>query len=150
MYFKQAAWGVPIRMALITLLLGTKEVQIPEKVEPTQKTDYPTYSRDSRVQCPNPRCVSIQKTEVNYIKSKFKIVNQNPLTLRCIYCEHGFEPKYIASTEWHERTLESKKYHSADSHWAKTIKPENLIIFNSESEAEAQGFKPSHFVRQRL
>jgi len=149
MYFKQAAWGVPIRMALITLLLGAKEVQISKKAEPARKIDYAIYSRDSRVRCPNPRCVSIQKTEVNYIKPEFKIVNQNPLTLRCIYCEHGFEPKYIASTEWHEGTIESKKYHSADSHWAKTIKPENLIIFNSESEAEAQGFKPSHFVREK-
>ena len=39
-----------------------------------------------------------------------------------------------------------KKYHSAESRWARTIKPENLIIFASPAEAEAQGFKPNHFM----
>jgi hypothetical protein len=71
------------------------------------------------------------------------------LTLRCAYCEHGFEPTYIASTEWHEGILAEKKYHSADSHWTRKIRPENLIIFDSESEAEAHGFKPSHYVRAK-
>ena len=89
--------------------------------------------------------MSIQETEKKYIKPEFKIVSLEPLTLRCIYCEHGFEPEYVASTDWHEGKLESKKYHSADSHLIKKIKPENLILFESASEAEAYGFKPSHY-----
>ncbi len=148
MYFKQAAWGVPVRMALIALLLGDKKVDISsQEVPPAQRIAYPIYKRDFRVRCPNPRCVSVQETETKYIKPEFKIVNRKPLTLRCIYCEHGFEPRYLASSDWHEGRLESKKYHSADSHWAGKIKPENLIIFNSESEAEAHGFKPSSYAK---
>jgi len=150
MYFKQAAWGVPVRMALIALLLGTKEVSIPREEDSfIKKIDYPVYRRDFKAKCPNPRCVSVQKTETKHIKPEFKIVNREPLTLRCIYCEHGFEPKYVASSDWHEGRFVSKKYHSADSHWARKIKPENLIIFDSEAEAEAQGFKPSHYARVR-
>ncbi|MBE9513189.1 MAG: aspartate carbamoyltransferase [Chloroflexi bacterium] len=144
MYFKQAALGVPIRMALISLLLGVKEISIPHE-DSSPRTDYPLYKRGFGVKCPNPRCVSVQESEVKYIKPEFKIVNSKPLTLRCVYCEHGFEPKYVASSEWHEGTLAEKKYHSAQSHWARKIKPENLIIFDSESEAEAHGFKPSHY-----
>ena len=145
MYFKQAAWGVPIRMALTALLLGAREAVIPEQKEPSifQKIEYPIYKRDFGVRCSNPRCVSVQETETKYIKPQFKIVNRKPLTLRCIYCEHGFEPKYIASSDWHEGRLDTKKYHSADSRWARKIKSENLIVFNSEGEAEAHGFKPS-------
>ncbi|MFC2057147.1 aspartate carbamoyltransferase [Chloroflexota bacterium] len=150
MYFKQAARGVPVRMALIALLLGTKEIPIPAKDDPhIQKIDYPVYRRDSGVRCPNPTCVSIQETETKYLKSEFKIVDHEPLTLRCIYCEHGFEPEYVASSDWHEGRLDNRKYHSTDSHWARKIKPENLIIFNSESEAETRGFKPSRYVRAR-
>ncbi len=149
MYFKQAARGVPVRMALIALLLGIKEVSIPEEDDShISKPDYPLYRRDSGVRCPNPRCVSIQETETKYIKPEFKVVNREPLTLRCVYCEHGFEPKYVASSDWHEGRLDNKKYHSADSHLARKIKPENLILFDSESEAEARGFKPSYYARR--
>jgi aspartate carbamoyltransferase catalytic subunit len=145
MYFKQAARGVPVRMALVALLLGKKEISVPGDSS-VQKGDYPFYRRDSGINCPNPRCVSTQETERKYLKPEFKVVNREPLTLRCVYCEHGFEPRYIASSEWHDgRTLDDKKYHSAESHWARKIKPENLIVFGSASEAEAHGFKPSRY-----
>ncbi|MFC1989929.1 aspartate carbamoyltransferase catalytic subunit [Chloroflexota bacterium] len=145
MYFKQAARGVPVRMALLALLLGAKEAPAPAKEKPVMKTDYPAYKRDFGVSCPNPRCVSVQETETKYLKPEFKIVNQNPMRLRCVYCEHGFEPKYVASSDWHDGRLESKKYHSASSHLVRKIRPENLILFDSEIEAEAHGFKPSRY-----
>jgi hypothetical protein len=144
MYFKQAAWGVPVRMALLALLLGVKEIEIPE-VESPEPIDYPVYNRASGLRCPNSKCVSIQDTEIKYLKPEFKIVNTDPLTLRCVYCEHGIEPKFVASADWHEGKLDTKKYHSAESHWVHTIKPENLIVFNTDEEARAHGFKPSHF-----
>jgi aspartate carbamoyltransferase catalytic subunit len=149
MYFKQAAYGMPVRMALLALLLGAKEVTIPEKEDSfVQKIDHPVYKRDSGVKCPNTKCVSNQETEVRYIKPEFKIVIREPLTLRCVYCDHELHPRYVASSEWHQRKLESKKYHSANSHFAQKINPENLIIFDSEKGAQAQGFKPSSYARQ--
>jgi aspartate carbamoyltransferase catalytic subunit len=150
-YFKQAERGVPVRMALMALLLGVKEVAILKEAElPAPRVDYPRYQHNSELKCPNSRCVSVQATETKYIKPLFKIVDMTPLTLRCAYCEHGFEPKYIASSDWHEGKLENKKYHRADSHWVRKIKPENLIIFESAREAEACGFKPSHFAVRKL
>ncbi|MFC1980672.1 aspartate carbamoyltransferase [Chloroflexota bacterium] len=146
MYFKQAAGGVPVRMALTALLLGAREVSPLQEAIPLSK-DYPVYKRDSGVSCPNPRCVSVQKTESKYIKSEFKIVNREPLTLRCTYCEHGFEPKYVASSDWHEGKADTKKYHNADSHWTRKIRPGNLIIFDTEVEAQSHGFYPSHYVK---
>jgi len=147
MYFKQAAYGMPVRMALLALLLGAKEVTIPEEEDSfVRKIDYPVYKRDSGVKCPNIKCVSNQETEVRYIKPEFKIVSREPLTLRCVYCDHELHPRYVASSEWHQRKLDSKKYHSADSHFARKIKPENLIIFDSEKGAQSQGFKPSSYV----
>jgi aspartate carbamoyltransferase catalytic subunit len=144
MYFKQASRGVPIRMALLSFLLGIKGLDAPE-VDSPRPVDYPVYRHDITPVCPNPKCVSIQATETKYLKPEFKIVKKKPLTLRCVYCEHGFEPKYVASTDWHEGKLDTKKYHDADSHWARTIRPENLIVFNTAKEAEAHGFRPSHY-----
>jgi len=149
MYFKQAAYGMPVRMALLALILGAKEVKIPEREDSfVRKIDYPVYKRDSGIKCSNRNCVSNQETEVRYIKPEFKIVSREPLTLRCVYCDHELYPQYVASSEWHQRKLDSKKYHSADSHWARKIKPENLIIFDSEEGAQSQGFKASSYARQ--
>jgi aspartate carbamoyltransferase catalytic subunit len=144
MYFKQAARGVPVRMALLATFLGVKGINVQE-IESPPPADYPLYQQEPVPVCPNTRCVTIQPTETKYLKSKFKIVKTQPLTLRCVYCEHGFEPKYVASTDWHEHKPDMKKYHSADSHWAKDIRPENLIVFSSEEQAQSYGFKPSHF-----
>jgi aspartate carbamoyltransferase catalytic subunit len=149
MYFKQAAYGMPVRMALLALLLGAREAAIPEEKDSfIRKTNYPVYERDSGITCPNTNCVSNQETEVRYIKPEFKIVSRQPLTLRCIYCDHELHPQYVASSEWHQRKLENKKYHSADSHFAQKIKPENLIVFASKDEAKAQQFRPSSYIRQ--
>ena len=149
MYFKQAAYGMPVRMALLALLFGAKEVTIPEREDSfVRKIYYPVYKRDSGVKCSNRNCVSNQETEVRYIKPEFKIVSHDPLTLRCVYCDHELYPQYVASSEWHQRKLDSKKYHSADSHFARKINPENLIIFDSEKGAQSQGFKASSYARQ--
>ena len=149
MYFKQAARGVPIRMALISLLLGVKSIDIPEKSQTlARKIDYPVYNRPFGVQCHNSNCVTVR--EKQYVRAEFKIVNRQPLILMCVYCEQETHPPYIASTEWHEGKLESKRYHSADSHWLEKIKPENLIVFDSEKEAHAQGFKPSKYAARRV
>ncbi len=149
MYFKQAAYGVPVRMALLSLLLGVKEVTISEKKDSfVQTVDYHIYGRDSGIKCLNTNCVSNQQTEVRYIKPKFRVVSRRPLVLRCVYCDHELHPQYVASSEWHEGRLESKRYHSADSHFARKIRPENLIVFASEEDARAQQFKPSRYVRR--
>jgi aspartate carbamoyltransferase catalytic subunit len=148
MYFKQAAYGIPVRMALLALLLGAREVTIPEEEDSLiRKIGYPIYKRDSGVKCPNTNCVSNQETELRYIEPEFRIVSRQPLTLRCIYCDHEMRPPYVASSEWHQRKLENKKYHSADTLFARKIKPENLIVFASEDEARAQQFKPSSHIR---
>ncbi len=147
MYFKQAARGVPVRMSLIALLLGAKDAVISQETAPP--ATYPIYHRDYGPRCPNPRCVSVQETEVKYLKPEYKIVNSKPLTLRCVYCEHGFEPEYVASCDWHEGKMATKKYHSASSHWARKIRLQNLIVFRSNEDAETLGFKPSRYVKTR-
>ncbi|MGQ9546129.1 MAG: aspartate carbamoyltransferase catalytic subunit [Dehalococcoidia bacterium] len=149
MYFKQAAYGLPVRMAVLALLLGAKEVAVSERIDtPTWKVDYPVYSRESGVRCPNVNCVSNQETEVKYIKPEFKVVSREPLILRCIYCDHELHPRYVASSQWHQRKLENKKYHSADSHFARKIKLDNLIVFASERDAQTQQFRPSSYAKR--
>ena len=147
MYFKQAARGVPVRMALISLLLGARKAETGRGGLPAgHRQKYPVYDRGFGVRCQNRNCVSVN--EDKYIKPEFSIVSLKPLTLRCIYCEHEAFPKYVASAEWHEGTVKSKRYHSSDSHWMKKIRPENLIIFDYESEAQSRGFLPGKYAEK--
>jgi len=148
MYFKQAARGVPVRMALLALLLGAKEITVPDvdDYSSVRQEDYPVYRRDSGLKCSNPKCITNQESEIGYIKPAFRIVNLKPLTLNCFFCEHELYPEYIASADWHEGKTETKKYHSATSSWIRRIHPEKLVIFDSEEEAQSRGFQPSSFV----
>jgi aspartate carbamoyltransferase catalytic subunit len=139
-YFQQAGFGIPVRMALVALLLGARET--PDNLpEDSPARSMPLYHHTGDLRCTNPKCVSVQASELKYLKPRFKIADISPFTLRCVYCEHGYEPKFIASSEWHQGKLENKRYYPADSRWTKQIKPENVIVFNTAEEAETQGFK---------
>jgi len=140
-YFKQAARGVPVRMALISTLLGCKQVATTESKAPNDK--YAIYQREFGARCHNPNCAAVH--EARYIKPKFYIVGFKPLTLRCVYCEREIAPKYMASTKWHQGTIEHKLYHSVQSHLLAKIDPANMLFFDSEDDAKACGFKPSRF-----
>jgi aspartate carbamoyltransferase catalytic subunit len=149
-YFQQAKYGVPIRMALTALLLGATQIEVPERDESLMhKADYDRYKETIGVDCPNPDCVLQSVRERRNIAPEFTIVDYQPLTLRCVYCEHETRPAYVASSDWHEGRLDSKRYHGADSHWVRKIRSENLIIFDSKEEAETRGFKPSRYIKER-
>ena len=148
-YFQQAGFGIPVRMALIALLLGARDCKPAVGIDENPRKEMPLYRHDSELKCPNPKCVSVQPTELKYLKPRFRIADTNPFTLRCVYCEHGYEPKFIASSEWHQGKLENKRYYRADSHWVRQIKPENLIVFSSTEEAEAQGFKAGRYTKEK-
>ncbi|MCQ2737732.1 MAG: aspartate carbamoyltransferase regulatory subunit [archaeon] len=48
---------------------------------------------ESTVKCTNPKCISNNKDEP--INSKFSVVNKDPITLRCHYCERLIESEDI-------------------------------------------------------
>ncbi|MCL0059877.1 aspartate carbamoyltransferase [Dehalococcoidia bacterium] len=78
-YFRQAGYGVPVRMALIALLLGAVETGVSEG--PKRKT--PKLAKDvGGVRCLNGRCVTNAE---RYATAKFCQVN--PQLLRCYYCD---------------------------------------------------------------
>lgn len=146
MYFKQVASGVPIRMALISLLLGAKTAKVPQGgTDVRSKTVEIPYGQVFDVNCTNNRCVTNQKTEKGYIHHKYRVLKGRPLILRCVYCEYEAQAPYIASAKWHEGTAEHKKYYSSDSYMLDKIRPENLMVFGSEAAARAQGFAPSQY-----
>jgi aspartate carbamoyltransferase catalytic subunit len=143
-YFQQAAYGVPIRMALTALLLGVSSVEVPEGPGiPAEEAAYAEYRELVGVRCPNANCVS--NHESRYLVPGLRMLARHagePLTLRCVYCDSETHPAFIASSEWHQGILKYKKYYTSDSYMLDRIRPENLIIFDSERDAQAHGFMP--------
>jgi aspartate carbamoyltransferase catalytic subunit len=94
-YFLQAAGGVPTRMALISLLLGTEGAgtskgafrfgEAPKEARVRPATEPGRPRREERasagVRCMNPKCITSTET---YLKP---LTYQDATHLRCAYCE---------------------------------------------------------------
>ena len=81
-YFRQAANGVPVRMALIALLLGAVEAEVGSAGGPR----IPRYRRAAASEpCANPRCVTHSE---RYLTREVAVISEQPPVLRCVYCDH--------------------------------------------------------------
>ncbi|OPZ87904.1 MAG: Aspartate carbamoyltransferase [bacterium ADurb.Bin429] len=74
-YFRQAAYGVPVRMALIAALLGLKKV---DDLHPAADTVTPAPD----FHCDNPRCITNAERGIPAATASF-----SDGALRCAYCE---------------------------------------------------------------
>jgi aspartate carbamoyltransferase catalytic subunit len=137
-YFKQAAYGVPIRMALLHFLFEKqRRVRIgkPAKSSVLFESPHPVGPH-----CPNVKCITVN--EPASTRLRFEILSEGPagaLILRCLYCDHRFKVQLVGHTT-------SKKYCVYDialadniSHW---LKQGELAIFDSIKQAEELGYEP--------
>jgi aspartate carbamoyltransferase catalytic subunit len=129
-YFKQASYGVPVRMALIAALLNIKP-EILEGAPPKKR--HPLYARLT-VACDNPQCVTALETEQRYLTPKFLVIIEDArLTLRCVYCEHETVPELVGRTS-------TKKYEPNRMRWESL--PDDIMLFPDEPSAIAAGYQP--------
>ncbi|HIE50823.1 MAG TPA: aspartate carbamoyltransferase [Armatimonadetes bacterium] len=77
-YFGQAAYGVPVRMALLALILG----RVPSDNLPPSPSSPKEWRAEPR--CPNPRCANHVEL---YTRPQMEVLSREPLRLRCAYCE---------------------------------------------------------------
>jgi len=88
LYFRQAAYGLPVRMALVAALLGRRTTRV-RKARPGDYKPAPRHEVDFRklspVRCPNPRCVTNHET---YLAPQFNFLPYAPGLIACAYCEH--------------------------------------------------------------
>jgi aspartate carbamoyltransferase catalytic subunit len=85
-YFKQAAYGVPIRMALIAKILGLD----PFRAEAAPAAGK-VYTQAAGLKCPNPRCITHHPSEQTHLTPKFRFIRSTRPTARCFYCETDAE-----------------------------------------------------------
>jgi hypothetical protein len=147
-YFQQAAYGVPVRMALISLLLHLHQNKsLHQFPGGFAKPEHPVYAQPigTGVQCGNGNCIVSDPAERQYAANKFYVVegpSRAHYKLRCAYCETDLDEEAVAHfvvADTARRTfspgLEALLRAPAD-------KLKHLVIHGSDAEAIAAGFQP--------
>jgi aspartate carbamoyltransferase catalytic subunit len=147
-YFQQAAYGVPVRMALISLLLHLhRNKSLHQFPGGFAKPEHPVYAQPigTGVQCGNGNCIVSDPVERQYAANKFYVVegpSRAHYKLRCAYCETDLNEEAVAHfvvADTARRTfspgLEALLRAPAD-------KLKHLVIHGSDAEAIAAGFQP--------
>ncbi len=130
-YFKQAARGVPIRMAILAWLLGRV---------PLESSGVPALRPESHGvpmgpnPCPNPSCIS--RTETRHAEPRFRILEREPLRVACAYCTRELSHAVIGCSR-------SRIFYAPDVGTIRLILPEHLVFFEDESVAVEAGFRPA-------
>ena len=87
-YFRQAAYGVPVRMALMASVLQLRTGVLGDS---KPESRFETYSASKRLRCENPHCVTNLQSEQQYSTQKFWVIDS--FTIRCAYCDNERRPR---------------------------------------------------------
>jgi len=91
-YFRQAAYGVPVRMALIAGLLELESAPSMKKFEGGFcKPEYREHVQPAELglRCPNDNCITHDAHDGKNTQNKYYVVRDD--RLRCFYCESDVE-----------------------------------------------------------
>jgi aspartate carbamoyltransferase catalytic subunit len=147
-YFRQAAYGVPVRMALISLLLHLhRNKSLHKFAGGFAESDHPVYVQPigRGIHCVNPNCISNDPAERQYAANKFYVILENSApgcTLRCLYCETDIEAATAANFVVADTTRKSFTPGLGALVQAPAEKLRHLIIYGGETDAAAAGFIP--------
>jgi hypothetical protein len=134
-YFRQAAFGVPIRMALIALILGISRDHALQRYPAGFKPDqHPLYDQANNVgiTCANQNCIVHDPLDGKYARNRFHLVDGR--RLRCFYCETDIADFVIASKK-------TKHYETDLSRLRGAGRLErDAVFFASADGAEAAGY----------
>ncbi len=147
-YFQQAAYGVPIRMALISLLLHLhKNKSLHKFAGGFAKPEHPVYTQPigTGLCCGNANCITCDPAERQYAANKFFVVadeTHQHVRLRCVYCETDVEEDAAAHFVVADPVRKSFTLGLTALAGAAADKVKHLVIFANEADAIAAGFAP--------
>ena len=133
-YFKQAARGVPIRMAILGMLLGRLEVR--RQGPGPSPTLVPVGMGGNP--CPNPACVS--RTEARHVIPHLQISPGRPMRAHCGYCSRELEFGLVGCSS-------TMHYHHPASADLRKVRPDHLVFLEDQEAATGLGFSPAGPVR---
>ncbi len=133
-YFQQAAYGVPVRMALIAFLL---EQRARAAAAPSPARGEGAIRIGAR--CGNPNCVTRREEVTSDLRFRLHRETSGRANLVCLYCEHESRIQVIGNRKSrHFHVYEEPMYGYLEG-W---LRDGALVIFDSVKQAEESGYKP--------
>jgi aspartate carbamoyltransferase catalytic subunit len=134
LYFRQAAIGIPIRMALLWHVLGLGDETAVARKQPYAQEVLGLLYSHSGFECSNETCITNQ--ERKFANPQFEVVRDGDYKLRCLYCDRETVGNYAGNTE-------SKFYYPSEllDRFLPPVRPEHVRFFRSLEGAESAGFK---------
>jgi aspartate carbamoyltransferase catalytic subunit len=139
-YFEQSAYGVPIRMALISLLLSRTASKALKRFAGGFAGDAAAvYESPSKaaIACVNSNCIVHDPIDGAYATNKFQVIASEAPRLRCLYCETDIDTFWIADTR--SETV----FANDEPPFAWSQKRNSYLVFHATREGATQaGFSP--------
>ena len=135
-YFRQAAYGVPIRMALIAMILGLeKDYALARFAAGFPSPAHPVHDQPQGLglACINPNCIVHDPHDGKSARGRFSAIGGEAPRLRCYYCETDVED-FVAA---HRKT---KHYEAGLPRDFAAARENDIIFFARPEDAEAQGY----------
>jgi aspartate carbamoyltransferase catalytic subunit len=133
-YFQQAAYGVPVRMALIAFLLAQRARGAATRPAPREEGTVRIGPR-----CANPNCVTRREEVASERRFRLHREAAGRAHLVCLYCDHESRIQVIGNRKSrHFHVYEEPMYGYLDG-WERDGA---LVIFDSVKQAEEAGYKP--------
>ena len=131
-YFDQARNGVPVRMALIALMLGLKPWSSETGPDPSTKGGVAVSSPAGGIECVNSDCVTHK--EPQNTRADFKFSSKPGVRFICSYCERETLPAYY-------RYPWGVIYYPVGKSPSKPLDPSKFAFFPDEAAARASGLR---------
>lgn len=134
LYFRQAASGVPVRMALIELVLAERAAR--GVVVPPARAERGAMRIGPR--CANPNCITRREEVQSERRFRFHREAGGRAHLVCLYCDHETRIQVIGNRKSkHFHVYEEPMYGYLDA-WQRD---DALVIFDSVKQAEEAAYK---------
>ncbi|MCI0845548.1 MAG: hypothetical protein J4N33_00370 [Chloroflexi bacterium] len=133
-YFVQARNGVPVRMALISLILGLKPWGARSMAQPSSATAGQVIPQTDYIRCATPDCVT--QKEAQNARAEFTFFRQPVVRFVCAYCEREVKPGYFARPR-------GAVYYPIDQFLYPSWDASDSLFFTDVNDAEALGLRPA-------
>ena len=133
-YFIQAAYGVPVRMALISLILELKPWKKAGERRAESQAEEPTIVATQGIECANPNCVTNRESQS--CESRFLVFTEPQVRFTCNYCGWEIAPIFYGTQQRGRKIYKPiGKLRFKSQHQLFQFR-----FFRSEDEALGEGF----------